>query len=158
MSNYSFMKSGFNNLTSETLDNDMINNLYSLVYTFMEKAMHSADTYVKHSGREVITKEDIQLCLKYETFTFLQRPNIMDEVSKWKEILSEELEEDTEEDSEEIINNDIIVNDDNYVPFKKSECSCNLCKEINQIENKWNDWVPHNQIEIILKNAVLKIQ
>ena len=156
MSNYSFMKSGFDNINSNEMDNNMLDNLYSLIYAFMEKSMVSADTYVKHSKREIITKEDIQLTLKYETFKFLHRPNIFDDVARWKEILLEEIDEGEEEDkeTEEL---DIVADNKDYVPFRKSECSCEVCAEINDIEGKWDEWEPHNQIEIILKNAVLKL-
>ena len=63
-SNYDFMKSGFNMLSEEPLSGEMIENLYALVYAFMEKAISTADKYVNHSGRTVITKEDIKLGLK----------------------------------------------------------------------------------------------
>ena len=158
MSNYSFMKSGFDNINSNEMNDDMLDNLYSLIYAFMEKSMISADTYVKHSKREIITKEDIQLALKYETFKFLHRPNIFDDVSRWKEILLEEIE--TEEAvAEDTVTGDlnVVADDKDYVAFTKSECICEICAEINDIEEKWDTWVPHNQIEIILKNAVLKI-
>ena len=154
MSDYSFMKSGFDNIGSNEMDDDMLDNLYSLIYAFMEKSMVSADTYVKHSKREIITKEDIQLCLKYETFKFLHRPNIFDDVKRWREILLEEIEEEDEEETEEL---DVVADNKDYVPFKQSECSCEVCSEVNGIEERWDVWEPHNQIEIILKNAVLKI-
>jgi len=152
------MKSGFDNLNSNDMDNDMLDNLYSLIYAFMEKSMISADIYVKHSKREIITKKDIQLGLKYETFKFLHRPDIFDDINRWKEILLEELEEEEEEEDKKIEESDIIVDDKDYVPFKKSECECEVCSGFNSIEEQWDNWVPHNQIEIILKNAVLKIQ
>ena len=155
MSNYRFMKSGFDNLNSNDIDNDMLDNLYSLIYAFMEKSMVSADIYVRHSDREIITKEDIQLTLKYETFKFLHRPNIFDDVKRWKEILIEELNEDDEDKIQ--FESDVVVDNKDYVPFKKSACSCEVCSEINGIDERWDVWEPHNQIEIILKNAVLKI-
>ena len=63
-----------------------------------------------------------------------------------------------EEEDKEIEESDIIADDKDYVPFKKSECECEVCSGFNSIEEQWDNWVPHNQIEIILKNAVLKIQ
>ena len=159
MSDYSFMKSGFDNINSNEMDDDMLDNLYSLIYAFMEKSMISADIYVKHSEREIITKEDIQLALKYETFKFLHRPNIFDDVSRWKEILLDEINDggDDVKEMQDGGDSDVIANDKDYVPFKKSECDCEICSEMNNIEDKWDEWEPHNQIEIILKNAVLKI-
>ena len=148
--NYSFMKSGFSLLESEAPSEETINNLHALVYAFMEKAIVSADKYVHHSGRDTITKKDIKLGLKSETFKFLTRENFTEDVKKWREILDEE-----DIDEEEEI--ETIVNDAEYVEFKKSTCTCNNCTFFNEIEEKWDAWEPHNQIECILKNAVLKI-
>jgi len=150
-SNYSFMKSGFNNLQEEALGEEEINNLNALVYAFMEKAIISADKYVQHSGRDTITKQDIKLGLKAETFKFLQRDNIMESIGKWQEILAED---DDSEDEEELSS---IINNAEYVEFKKSICACKSCTFFNGIEEKWEKWVPNSQMEQILKNAVLRI-
>lgn len=150
-SNYNFMKSGFNMLEQEPLSEEMIENLYALVYAFMEKAISTADKYVRHSGRNTITKQDIQLGLKAETFKFLKRENFMEDIKKWQEIMAED------EDEEDLIEIESVVNDTEYVEFKKSECKCEDCTFFNEIEEKWDAWEPHNQIELILKNAVLKI-
>ena len=119
---------------------------------FMEKAIYAADKYVTHAGRTVITKTDIKLGLKSETFKFLKRENFIDDVKKWQEIIAEE-----EEDVEDLIELESIVSNSTYVKFTKSECTCETCKCFNGIEDKWDEWTPQNQIEIILKNAVLKI-
>lgn len=144
---YGFMKSGFNNL-NESLSNEMIENVHALVYAFMEKAMLSADVYVRHSGRNTITKKDIELGLKSETFKFLQRENILEDINKWQEILQED--EDTEDEAEL----EEIINKNEYVEFTKSNCSCKNCEFFNSIEDKWDSWEPQNQIEHILKGAL----
>ena len=150
-SNYSFMKSGFNMTEEEPMTEEMIENLQALVYAFMEKSITSADKYVRHAERTTITKKDIKLGLKVETFKFLQRENIIENISKWREILAED---EGDEDEEEIKS---IINDSEYVEFTKSICSCENCDFFNGIEDKWDLWEPHNQIEHILKNAILKI-
>jgi len=152
-SNYKFMKSGFNLLEQEPLPEETIENLYALVYAFMEKAIISAEKYVSHSGREVITKQDIKLGLKVETFKFLKRDNFMEDINRWREIINED--ENSEEDMVEF--ESMVSNTNKYVAFKKSSCECENCKFFNEIEEKWSAWEPHNQIELILKNAVLKI-
>tara|TARA_B110000977_G_C10829591_1_gene397498 strand:+ start:105 stop:563 length:459 start_codon:yes stop_codon:yes gene_type:complete len=148
-SNFGFMKSGFNNL-NEPVTNEMINNINALVFAFMEKAMISADIYVKHSGRNTITKKDIELGLKSETFKFLTRENLTNDIDKWLDILKEESSSEDDEEYEEIINED-------YVEFTKSNCSCKICVFFNSVEDKWKEWEPCNQIEFILKNGVDKI-
>lgn len=151
-SNYKFMKSGFNMIEQEPLSEEMIENLYALVYAFMEKAIISAEKYVSHSGRAIITKQDIKLGLKSETFKFLQRENFMEDIKRWREIINED-----ENPEEDLVEFESIVSNSEYVDFKKSVCECSNCKFFNEIEEKWATWEPHNQIELILKNAVLKI-
>lgn len=148
--NFGFMKSGFNNI-NEPLSSEMIENVHALVYAFMEKAMLAADVYVRHSGRNTITKKDIELGLKSETFKFLQRENVMENINKWREILQED--EDTEDEAEL----EEIINKNEYVEFTKSNCSCKNCEFFNGIEDKWDSWEPHNQIECILKGSVQRL-
>ena len=49
MADYSFMKSGFDNLESK---DETLENIGSLVMVFMENAMKSADIYVKHAKKK----------------------------------------------------------------------------------------------------------
>ena len=56
MADYSFMKSGFDNLVHE----DPTENIASIVLVFMENAVITADKYVKHANRKTITAEDIK--------------------------------------------------------------------------------------------------
>ena len=51
MTDYSFMKSGFDNLVHE----DSTENIASIVLVFMENAVITADKYVKHAKRKTIT-------------------------------------------------------------------------------------------------------
>ena len=53
---YSFMKSGFDNLVHE----DPTENIASIVLVFMENAVKSAAIYVKHAKRNAISPEDIK--------------------------------------------------------------------------------------------------
>ena len=73
---YSFMKSGFNNLIEpEKPDPELINNVTALVATFTENALIDASMYVSHCKRKSITTMDIKLCLMAETFKFMNRDN-----------------------------------------------------------------------------------
>tara|TARA_B110000208_G_scaffold179881_1_gene229075 strand:+ start:3326 stop:3796 length:471 start_codon:yes stop_codon:yes gene_type:complete len=149
--NYAFMKSGFNNINDEPLTKDMEANLYAMVYSFMEKAIINASTYVTHSGRSTIIKKDLELSLKLETFTFLSRPTFLEDIKKWREIIDKD--EDTCDELEEslIVNKDTRNEDEDNM---KSPCACQHCASINGIEALWDTWTPHNQIEYIIKNAV----
>ena len=38
--------------------------------------------------------------------------------------------------------------------FKESECSCALCKCINDIYNRWEHWTPEGKLQEILKGVI----
>lgn len=142
MSDYSFMKSGFNNLITE--DNNQEENILALVSTFMVNSLKSCNIYVSHCKRNGITQEDIRRSLMLEVFLYTKRNNIIEEIENMKEILKSDV--DDEEDL-----NEIIMDDDEIDEFKESDCECALCKCINTIYDRWNSWEPVTPLEISLK-------
>ena len=58
MSDYSFMRSGFDNLNHG--NNELMENMAAIVTAFTENALKTSAKYVEHSGRNVITTEDIK--------------------------------------------------------------------------------------------------
>jgi hypothetical protein len=156
-SDYSFLKSGFNNLVEPSKpDEETLLTVSSMVTAFMDNALREADKYVQHANRNGITKEDIVLALKSETFKFLNRPDVNNNVQKWREILEEERdnEEDIEDedDSDEYMEKEEV--DEPINEFKVSECQCQLCQEINNIDNLWVNWSAQTPIEKILKKVI----
>ena len=150
---YSFMKSGFNTLNdSEPHDPELILQVASMVSAFASNALLEAGKYVEHAKRKVILQEDIKLCMKAETFKFLERSNTTENVQKWKEIIQEDIEK--ELNGEEVDSEDDYDEEEFVEEFKKSECSCEFCKNINNIDAVWENWVPQTPIEKVLKKAI----
>ena len=59
---YSFMKSGFNNLIEPNKpDPNLLLETTSMISAFAENAMKNAAIYVEHCNRNVVTEEDIRL-------------------------------------------------------------------------------------------------
>ena len=148
MSDYSFMKTGLIESSNNNLDNDFINNIQSIVLSFMEKAIKTCEIYVEHSNRNTITPEDIKLGLMLETFVYINRNDTLENQLKWKNIIegnSSEEEEHIETEENLEIKEEV---------FKKSTCKCPICEAMNNIEEKWNNWTPESDFEIILKKAI----
>ena len=145
---YSFMKSGFDNLVHE----DPTENIASIVLVFMENAVKSAAIYVKHAKRYAITPEDIKRGLMLETFFIKQRPNMLEQCEEMKKTINRILEEEDEsyEDEEEII-----VDDEE--DFKESECQCALCNCMNNIYTRWEGFIPQTSIERAMFNHINRI-
>jgi hypothetical protein len=142
---YSFMRSGFDNLNHGE-DIDYKQQIASTLVCFSENAMMNAATYVKHAKRNIITKEDLQRCFKLETFIFAKRENLEEKI---RDIQDEIYGESDEE-------NEIIYDDDEVEPdaFSESTCTCFLCQCLNNVDLKWNTWVPETPMQIVLKRHI----
>ena len=157
MSDYSFLKTGFNivndNNESDKLkeEREQILGLQSIVFSFMENAIKTSEEYVKHSGRNSITKEDIKICLKAETFDYLERSDVVENVKKWRRII-----DDSESDTESDIDDELEPEAEELDVFKRSTCICNTCDKLNNIDDKWEQWIPLEGLETILHNAIIK--
>ena len=145
---YSFMKSGFDNLVHE----DPTENIASIVLVFMENAVKSAAIYVKHAKRNAITPEDIKRGLMLETFFIKQRPNMLEQCEEMKKTINRILEEENESDEDE---EDFITDEEEE--FKESECQCALCNCMNNIYTRWEGFTPQTSIERAMFNHINRI-
>jgi len=150
MSDFTFMRSGFNNLVQP--EEDVVENIAAIIMTYMENALKSADIYVKHANRKYITPEDIKRALMLEAFLNRQRTNMLEKCEEMRETIraivndsyidGEEDEEDGEENGEE--NEE---DDEENEPFTESTCQCAMCQCINGIYTRWALFEPQTPIE-----------
>lgn len=143
MSDYSFMKSGFNMVEEPKNEEDII----ALVAAFMVNSLRNCGIYISHCNRNGITREDIKRLLMLEVFLFVKRPNIIENIEEMKTILNQE---DSDEENEEDIN-EFVVDDDEIDEFCLSKCECAMCKCVNNIYTRWDNWVPQTNLEKSLK-------
>ena len=151
---YSFMKSGFNNLIEPSKpDPNLLLETTSMVSAFAENAIQNAALYVQHCGRNIVTEQDIKLFLKNEALVFLNRPNILSSIEKWKKNILEDMESgDLESDIED---DELFVNEISEVDeFKYSECDCEYCKQVKLIDAKWCNWIPNAPLELAIKKVI----
>ena len=150
MSDYSFMKSGFNNLE----DNNKYdpNDVVATILHFIEHATRSASIYVKHSDRNSVTPEDIKRGMMLEIFLFSKRVNIEQNIIDIKNDLNNHSSD--EEEEEEID----FCPEDEMDSFKESSCNCAMCECLNTIYTRWEKWTPVTEIEHILKKHIENIE
>lgn len=154
---FSFMKSGFNNLQSQEENDKIEQNIVGTIVHFTENALKTAGFYTQHSGRNIITKEDIKRCFMLEVFLFYNRQNLVENIEKViKELYSDSSEEDDEEHGEEKKDdeNEIVFEEDIEATFKLSECKCALCTSLNNIKEKWESWTPETPIQQLLQKHI----
>ena len=142
MTDYSFMKSGFDNLESK---DETLENAASVVMVYMENAIKSAGIYVKHSNRKELTVEDIKRGLMLEVFFMKSRPNLMEQCEEMKKTIQEIIRD--EENGEEIIDDQDTEEEEE---FKESTCKCAMCGCFNTIYTRWEKFKPELPIEKII--------
>ena len=148
MADYSFMKSGFDNLESK---DETLENIGSLVMVFMENAMKSADIYVKHAKRKQITPEDIKRGLMLEVFFMKQRPNMLEQCEEMKKTIQEIIKDEEENGEEMIIGEE---EEEEEEEFTESKCQCAMCNCFNTIYTRWENFTPEQPMEIILAKHI----
>ena len=153
-SDYSFMKSGFDNVNPPKLDDNYIQNVTTLVTYFAENALRTSAIYTSHSNRKIVTSKDIKRGMMLEVFIYTKRPDFVDKCKQIKEELFEN--ENTSDEEEDIEEESFITNEEEE--FKESKCECVLCKSINETFSKWDSWIPENKVEEILKKHINNIQ
>ena len=151
MADYSFMKSGFDNLESK---DETLENIGSLVMVFMENAMKSADIYVRHAKRKQITPEDIKRALMLEVFFMKQRPNMLEQCEEMKKTIQEIIKKEEENGEEMIIGEE---EEEDEEEFSESKCQCAMCNCFNTIYTRWENFTPEQPMEIILAKHISSI-
>ena len=183
MSDYSFMKTGYNNNLAEQPKNNLpidVETIDILLTVFINNALQNAVKYSTMCERNGVSKEDIIYSLKYEVFEFLNQPDLQDKIEKARKEYFEDIaanealengeESGDEEDQEEILDDDgnpIIVPDEEIDNFnrinnnlleKLSDENKEFVNKIHNYYDNWNNWNPTDTIETVLKNAIDKVE
>jgi len=154
-SDFSFMKSGFNSVQANEDQDKMEKNTVGTIVHFTENALKTAGYYTKHSGRKIITKEDIKRGFMLEVFLFYNRQNLIENIENIIQELYKDSSDDDDEDDDDEEKNEIIFEED--VPFELSKCKCALCISLNNIKDKWETWTPETPIQEILQKHINNI-
>ena len=154
------IKTGSDLTQQNELDDEKAIDIITLITTFMQNSLRSADIYVKHSNRKTITSKDIQMAMKYEVFEFTNRNNQKELSETKKEItkdyfdILENGERDDDFDYDEAVDNLIEETKEKYC---KSKCNCEICEKMNYIDKAWVHWQPKTNLEKILKIHISKM-
>jgi hypothetical protein len=148
---YSFMKTGTNNVKSGDDPEDTEKNTLAIIVSYAEGAMRTAAKYVSHGNRKGITPEDLKRAMMLEMFFFRNRDDALERAMKTKEELFNENDEkeDGEDDSTDEENDE---EDDEE--FEENDCKCSLCKCMNTVYTRWEKWEPTTSFECIFKKHI----
>ena len=144
------MKTGFS-LTNDSnvSEGEHIGLVVLLLMVFSQNVMDNACEYCSHAGRDTVTPRDMIYALKYEAFNFCKRKSMMEYLDECK---LEELDDDSEDDSED---EDEAEPSEADITFSEADSTINkFCKDVNEINEFWDNWTPTDEIEAILKKSV----
>jgi len=149
MSDYSFMKSGFDLMQPD--DEEFKKNATTVIVAYAENALRTAALYVSHhKTRKGITPEDIKRAMMMEMFLFKNRPNMLEKAEEIREMLFGEQDE-SDSDEEEMPN----MEDEDE--FSENDCACPVCRVMNNIYTRWEGWVPNTLFETTIKKHIDKM-
>lgn len=162
--NYTFMKTGQDITNNEAKDPEIVKDVIALITTFSQNSILSADVYVKHANRKIITTKDIQMAMKLEVFEFVNRDNSKllqknrNEIEKDYNRIFTQNDDDNDDDYDyDKAIDDLIENDNKKEGYCKSKCECDICRKMNYIDKTWDYWQPKTNLEKILKIHISKI-
>ena len=140
---------GFNNDLNNLEKEELKVNVTSSILSFMEYAVKTAEIYVTHSNRKIIDTKDIKKAMMLEVFLYFDRGDLNTNLQKWRNTLLYELDNDenyiSDEDEEE-------EEEDEEINIKI--CECEVCKNINSIEEKWKMYEPSDELGKIFKKHI----
>lgn len=142
--------------TDVSVDETLLKKIKGIMIHFMENAITVGCRYVHAAGRDTLTSTDVLYALRYQARTYLDNientPNIEELFDKHAESESEEDESESESESEDESESE---EDECEECFTRCDDSTDpLIKDMNRYHDTWNQWVPDNHIQMLLKNAV----
>lgn len=111
----------------------------------LESSMVLAAHYTKCSGRNTVTKRDLELALKYTA-----QHHVGDKIGSMFPEIYEESDTDSIESGEE---SEV---DDDDEPFTEYQGDDEWCVKMNKSLDTWDTWNPVGIAEILLKDAIEK--
>ena len=124
------------------MEDDIIKAATEIIQPVFESAMVLAGHYVKESGRNTITSQDVQYALKYCARNLVGKH------------IGTLFPEDSDDDS--VSDGSITEVDEDESPFSRYSGGDKLMNEINEAVDTWDEWVPESPIEVMLKDSVDK--
>jgi hypothetical protein len=100
MGDFDFMSSGLGDFEGGAYENNFKEFITAMLSLFISKALENSVQYVEICDRNGITKQDLEMALKYQASEFFKNPNLNSELEEVKEEIRQEMEEYDSEDYE----------------------------------------------------------
>jgi|TARA_B110000259_G_scaffold185610_1_gene235012 hypothetical protein len=134
------MQSGFG-IEGDMMTENYIEVMTNILLPVIERGTLLAAEYSKACGRDTLLPEDMEYALKY---------CVMYTVGSTIGPMFPEIYEDEEDSDEEME----IVSIEECPPFVRYSGADETFIQVNDAYDHWDEWVPQNPTEIMLKNAI----
>ena len=135
------MQSGFGD-AGNMMAEQYIETMTNILLPVIERSTLLAAEYSKACGRDTLLPEDMEYAMKYCA---------MYTVGKTIGSTFPEIYEDSEDSEDEDME---VVDEDECPSFVRYSGSDPILLQVNDAYDRWNDWIPQNPTEQILKNAI----
>jgi len=171
MSSYNFLKTGFNNVDTETnIDTNTFEMISTLLQIFQEDSLITAGKYVIGCNRKTVTSIDLKKALMYQAQNFFDQGESLEE--RFEKYMREKREEEgegeeegeeeeeegeeEEEEEEEGEHMDDDINDENktHVDVDEIEEFKYLVFVVDKIYTDWDTWCPTDPIKCLIKKSI----
>jgi len=138
------MKTGIDLLQPD--DDEFKKNTAAILVAYAEHALKTSAIYVTHhKTRKGIMPEDMKRGMMLEMFLFKNRADLLEKAEEIKKML---FDGDDDEDAEELFN---MPEDEE---FTENDCECPICKCVNGIYDRWENWTPTSLFEVTIKKHI----
>ena len=169
--NFSFMKSGFDNLESKPkIDNRQTSQVLAVMTIYMENAIKIAEKIAVYNNRDILTDKDIILSLKsqaldnYEIWNKDETKRDLMEISQhiYHDLVESQNIEDGDSDTQLSDVDEDNLEDTNKIDPKvetiRGDITPEFLEKLRTVEERWNCWNPLDTEYVILKNAINKTE
>ena len=134
------MQSGFGD-AGNMMAEQYIETMTNILLPVIERSTLLAAEYSKACGRDTLLPEDMEYAMKYCAMY-----TVGNTIGSTFPEIYEDSEDSEDEDME-------VVDEDECPSFVRYSGSDPILLQVNDAYDRWNDWIPQNPTEQILKNA-----
>jgi histone H3/H4 len=135
------MQSGFGD-AGNMMAEQYIETMTNILLPVIERSTLLAAEYSKACGRDTLLPEDMEYAMKYCAMY-----TVGNTIGSTFPEIYEDSEDSEDEDME-------VVDEDECPSFVRYSGSDPILLQVNDAHDRWNDWIPQNPTEQILKNAI----
>jgi hypothetical protein len=143
---------------------DLVKKLMALTLSLVTRSGESAAIYATHAGRPTaVLSDDVNRGLMYQSKIFMSQvtdEEVIESYGTVNEALDADetdTDEDDEDDDSEEEEEAVAVQEEEEQGWTRSDCSCVICKGMNDAADTWDTYEPEDEVLRYLKSRTDEI-